>query len=224
MYYRRTRKYTANNIQYYLPGWIASGCKNKFYGLAIWTEKRNEIITRDRCLCQDCLARGVITPASVVHHIQFLDVRPDLALEDSNLISLCKFCHKVRHYDLWQVLERWDNNYPAWVPRWMYDLAQARRAAKEQQPMQTQPIQTQPRYPAQPVQTYQPARQSIVSNQYQQQTSTARQTTARQVPQPQPQYTYQPNVYQPYTYQSYNPYVYQPYRPYALTQPPGAGG
>lgn len=222
MYYRRVRKYTTDNIQYYLPGWIASGCKNKFYGLALWTEKRNEIMTRDRCLCQDCLARGVITPAAVVHHIQYLDVRPDLALDDSNLISLCKFCHKVRHYDLWQVLERWDNNYPAWVPRWMYDLAQARRAAREQQPMQTQPG-----YPTKPIQSCQPTRQPMLSNQYQyyyqQQSGTARQADTRQYPYPYQQYSYQPQQFQRNPHQQYNPYAYQPYNPYSPAMP-GAGG
>ena len=221
MYYRRVRKYTENNIQNYLPAWIASGCKNKFYGLALWTEKRNKIMTRDRCLCQDCLARGVITQADVVHHIQFLDVRPDLALEDSNLISLCKFCHKVRHYDLWQVLGRWDDNYPAWVPRWMYDLAQARRAAREQPPMQTQPG-----YPTQPIQPCQPTRQPMLSNKYQnyqQQSGTAGQADTQQYPYPYQQYSYQPQQSLRNPYQQYNPYAYQPYNPYSPAMP-GAGG
>jgi 5-methylcytosine-specific restriction endonuclease McrA len=46
--------------------------------------------------CEDCLAAGRREAASQVDHIQALRIRPDLALEPSNLRSLCRSCHSSR--------------------------------------------------------------------------------------------------------------------------------
>ena len=52
-------------------------------------------------LCQDCLAKGIYTPAQEVHHIIELTPEnindPSIALNPDNLISLCKSCHSIRH-------------------------------------------------------------------------------------------------------------------------------
>ena len=52
-------------------------------------------------LCQDCLKKGIYTPAEEVHHIVELDESnvndPSIALNADNLISLCRSCHKARH-------------------------------------------------------------------------------------------------------------------------------
>ena len=86
--------------------------KKKFYNSKRWKEKRIRILDRDRHECQDCRKRlheatvkGIVLPAEErkirqaveVHHIVELNERPDLALEDDNLISLCTQCHNIRH-------------------------------------------------------------------------------------------------------------------------------
>ena len=52
-------------------------------------------------LCQDCLKKGMYTPADEVHHIVELTPEnitdPEIALNPGNLVSLCRSCHKSRH-------------------------------------------------------------------------------------------------------------------------------
>jgi 5-methylcytosine-specific restriction enzyme A len=50
-------------------------------------------------LCVDCLGDGVVTPAQEVHHIQPIEIAPELRLDWDNLVSLCKKCHRKRHND-----------------------------------------------------------------------------------------------------------------------------
>ena len=38
--------------------------------------------------------------ATMVHHVQPLDVRPDLALDLDNLRSLCEVCHNRAHPEM----------------------------------------------------------------------------------------------------------------------------
>ena len=74
-----------------------------FYKSPAWRRARQQALERDMYLCQDCLAakqrgeRVRVRGAEVVHHIQPRELRPDLALELSNLISLCDACHNKRH-------------------------------------------------------------------------------------------------------------------------------
>jgi 5-methylcytosine-specific restriction endonuclease McrA len=70
---------------------------NPFYLSAGWAKARFRALHRDgyKCMvCGKCLrAKGVGT----VHHIQELRERPDLALEQSNLMSVCHPCHNSIH-------------------------------------------------------------------------------------------------------------------------------
>lgn len=56
---------------------------------------------RDHWLCQDCLAKGIYTPAEEVHHIIPLTPEniedPAVNTNPENLIALCRECHKQRH-------------------------------------------------------------------------------------------------------------------------------
>jgi 5-methylcytosine-specific restriction endonuclease McrA len=74
----------------------------KFYKSKQWQKTRAMIWSRDRGLCQDCLKRGLVTPAAEVHHIIELTPanidRPEITLNPDNLISLCKDCHAKRHH------------------------------------------------------------------------------------------------------------------------------
>jgi 5-methylcytosine-specific restriction endonuclease McrA len=80
----------------------------QFYSGKDWERKRIEILKRDHYECQDCIKRlrekenlrgyeHRIRRATEVHHIIELKERPELALEDNNLVSLCKQCHNERH-------------------------------------------------------------------------------------------------------------------------------
>ena len=86
--------------------------KKKFYNSKQWKKKRIKILDRDRHECQDCIKRikdavenntmlsvedRKIREACEVHHIKELQDRPDLSLDDDNLISLCIQCHNIRH-------------------------------------------------------------------------------------------------------------------------------
>lgn len=68
-----------------------------FYKSTIWINKRKDILKRDHFECQRCKAKGRFSKAECVHHIKHLKNRPDLALEDKNLLSLCNVCHNEVH-------------------------------------------------------------------------------------------------------------------------------
>ena len=60
-----------------------------------WQLKSREIKERSHYLCAYCLAHGELTYDDLeVHHIVKLTDRPDLLLEDGNLICLC-----ARHHE-----------------------------------------------------------------------------------------------------------------------------
>lgn len=68
-----------------------------FYKSAKWEMKRKSILRRDGYLCRNCRRYGRMREATTVHHIKHLDEHPELALVDSNLISLCSDCHNKAH-------------------------------------------------------------------------------------------------------------------------------
>ena len=80
---------------------MAKSWARKFYRSGAWVNLRGYVIHRDQMLCQDCLKKGIYTPAEEVHHIVELDESnvndPSIALNADNLISLCRSCHKARH-------------------------------------------------------------------------------------------------------------------------------
>lgn len=65
-----------------------------FYHKPAWRRMRKQALQRDHYLCQECLRSGKITQATEVHHIMDLEHFPSLALEISNLESLCWNCHE----------------------------------------------------------------------------------------------------------------------------------
>ena len=73
----------------------------RFYKGTNWQQLRDTIMKRDGYLCQDCKARGKITPAEEVHHI--IELTPNnindasITLNPDNLVSLCRECHRQRH-------------------------------------------------------------------------------------------------------------------------------
>lgn len=86
--------------------------RKHFYHTAAWQKKRLQILGRDHYECQACRKRieeaneaGItlsahdreIRRAVHVHHIAELRDRPELGLDDDNLISLCHECHDRMH-------------------------------------------------------------------------------------------------------------------------------
>ena len=73
----------------------------EFYKLGKWINKRLRILRRDEYSCQECKRYGKSEEASHVHHIIPLDwcLVFDLikAMDNKNLISLCKKCHDKMH-------------------------------------------------------------------------------------------------------------------------------
>lgn len=76
---------------------VKQGNVRKFYKSREWRKKRRQIMKRDNYECQKCKSEGKYHKAKTVHHIKHLREFPELALVDSNLISLCYNCHNEEH-------------------------------------------------------------------------------------------------------------------------------
>ena len=71
----------------------------------MWRALSAEVLRLDRRECQLCKARGKFCRAVMVHHVNHVKHRPDLALDmfytnadgnrKRNLISVCKTCHET---------------------------------------------------------------------------------------------------------------------------------
>ena len=68
-----------------------------FYYSSAWRKCRETILTRDKYLCQPCLRKGMVTRATIVHHIKPLADYPELAFDADNLESCCHECHEKHH-------------------------------------------------------------------------------------------------------------------------------
>ena len=67
------------------------------YTSAKWKTTRNRVLRRDRYQCRICRRYGRNREALEVHHIQPVEIRPDLAFSMDNLVSLCHACHNKQH-------------------------------------------------------------------------------------------------------------------------------
>lgn len=86
-----------------------------FYKSTVWINKRKEILKRDHNECQRCKSKGRFSKADCVHHIKHLKNRPDLALTNDNLISLCNTCHNEVHPEkLHSSIKHKYNNQERW--------------------------------------------------------------------------------------------------------------
>jgi 5-methylcytosine-specific restriction endonuclease McrA len=82
------------------------GRTNGFYLKTPWLKLRKRILEQDKGECQRCRRQGRYSPAVIVHHVNHIDERPELALSEfyeaggelkRNLVSLCRECHKFEH-------------------------------------------------------------------------------------------------------------------------------
>lgn len=91
----------------YIRGLIADDNIVKFYKSKEWRMLRDEVMQEHYYECQHCLEQGRYTRATMVHHVQELRKRPDLALsktyidgkgnEHKQLVPLCIACHEIEH-------------------------------------------------------------------------------------------------------------------------------
>ena len=74
-----------------------------FYHTGAWRTLRELIISRQGGMCHDCMEKmrlGLMRKprrATMVHHIIPRKERPDLELNEDNLVALCSRCHEARH-------------------------------------------------------------------------------------------------------------------------------
>nr|DAH90192.1 MAG TPA: HNH endonuclease [Caudoviricetes sp.] len=75
--------------------------RHKFYCSGDWRRVREQVLQRDNKECQWCKTEGKVTTVKTatleVDHIKELEYYPELALEMSNLRTLCHDCHNKRH-------------------------------------------------------------------------------------------------------------------------------
>lgn len=85
---------------------LAQGKIDDFYKSKYWRELRKEVLKEQKEECQECLKLGKRTKANTVHHVQFVDKHPELALSKfyaykgkqyRNLICVCPDCHNKLH-------------------------------------------------------------------------------------------------------------------------------
>ena len=70
--------------------------ESKLRSKSAWTEKSIQIREDANYLCEVCKDKGIYNYRNVeVHHILKLRERPDLLLDNYNLICLCKDCHRM---------------------------------------------------------------------------------------------------------------------------------
>ena len=71
------------------------------YHSRAWAECRKAYVKSVGGLCEDCMARGIVTPGVDVHHIIPLTPGnvgdPNVTLNWNNLRLLCEECHAARH-------------------------------------------------------------------------------------------------------------------------------
>ena len=76
-----------------------------FYNSQAWKETRRNYKQSVGGLCERCLAKGIITPAEVVHHK--IPLTPEnicnleISLGWNNLQALCRDCHAEVHEDIY---------------------------------------------------------------------------------------------------------------------------
>lgn len=74
---------------------------DRFYKSGAWKRCRASYLVSVGSICERCLAKGLIVPATQVHHKIKLTPEniddPGVALNHDNLEALCMDCHQAEH-------------------------------------------------------------------------------------------------------------------------------
>ena len=111
----------------WLNSLIAAGDIHPFYVSSEWRRLSAEVLQEQRHECQLCKVKGRYSKAELVHHVNHVKRRPDLALskyytgedgsQQPNLVCVCKGCHenechpermRRRIICRFTTVERWD--------------------------------------------------------------------------------------------------------------------
>ena len=80
---------------------MARDFAKSFYSSKTWQECREEYARSKKHLCEDCLAKGLLVPGEIAHHIIELTPEnindPSVALNFDNLRLVCRRCHAEAH-------------------------------------------------------------------------------------------------------------------------------
>lgn len=89
--------------------------RDSFYKTKQWIHMRAYIVERDKNECKPCADRGLVTVSNlIVHHIEPIEFKPDISLNESNLITVCIGCHNYIHgnaFDHTDTKNDWDDEW-----------------------------------------------------------------------------------------------------------------
>ncbi len=73
-----------------------------FYNSKAWQRCRSEYLSTVGGLCERCEKNGIIKPAKIVHHKEYIDITniddPNILLSFDNLEAVCLDCHNRIHF------------------------------------------------------------------------------------------------------------------------------
>ena len=85
---------------------------DRFYKSKAWKKCRAAYIAEQGGLCERCLAKGLISPAEIVHHKEYLTEitvnDPEKSLNFKNLEALCMKCHNNEHFGAVKIGKRYE--------------------------------------------------------------------------------------------------------------------
>ena len=72
------------------------------YNSVEWQRCRKEYLAKVGGLCERCEKNGIIRPAKIVHHKEYITVNnitdPKILLAFNNLEAVCQNCHNTEHH------------------------------------------------------------------------------------------------------------------------------
>lgn len=94
-------------LEQYINKLIAEGKIYKFYKSDEWLQLRKKVLEDNHNECEMCRAKGVVTKATLVHHVNYVKTYPRFALSyyvvdkqgqrKKNLLALCDKHHEQVH-------------------------------------------------------------------------------------------------------------------------------
>jgi 5-methylcytosine-specific restriction endonuclease McrA len=78
-------------------GWDSRRAKTAERGYSSVWRRLRQLKLRRQPLCEDCLAKGITTPAVLVHHARPINEGGKVLPSLNELVSLCEKCHGGRH-------------------------------------------------------------------------------------------------------------------------------
>ena len=76
--------------------------KSNFYKSTKWQNARAAYLAHCGGWCERCLDKGLLVPAEIVHHKEYLTednyTNPETAYGFGNLEAVCMKCHNIEHF------------------------------------------------------------------------------------------------------------------------------